>query len=587
MADPTDTQDDVTEYSGEDQPAPVGSLDVQGMPPMQGQPGLQSLGGQAPQPQRGFHPLNSLRAMLAARGAPGAPTVSQVAQQHGGLLTGLAGVLLDGISAGMHAQATAPLYGAPGSNFARGFVQNEEMPQLRQQQKQAMWHSMSAIQKDQLSMLQAHVQAMQTRGALQRAGEDALMGLTEDQRKVLDQDIQDGITEKVYESDDYTDVQNHLSELRNSAGGDGIDYWAKPTSLTWDKDGNPSGSHWVIIKDDPNKTLGISRSFQVPDGVDDDGNMSYRTVKAPADMKVRDYRKFYEQAFHDGMVQWDLAAKQRAGLGAGAGDYVKVLDPQSGKARVMSRAEAIKSKFKVISPKVTDPEISKWTTSRNELGIAQKATSTYASAIQDYNNVDEATKMKDQALMDEIMNDKDVKLLGSFSIKIGAGGNVELPVGDSLVHALDTYARAKMYANLSPQAKTLFNAMRQMEAGAPAYSRAMLESARGATQQSVNLDLGMVPNPALVIADPGGAVSQLGLFQGNISRTDRGIPDLEGVDSLDSIRQQYEQGFSSDKEAAPRVDYSRMPKGATGTAKAKDGSLHWSDAQGKDYGMVQ
>jgi hypothetical protein len=376
--------------------------------------------------------------------------------------------------------------------------------------------------------------------------------MTEDQRKQLDQDQQDGITEKVYESDNYDDVQNHLNELRHAAGVDGIDYWAKPTSLTWDDQGNPIGSHWVIIKDDPNKTLGTDRSFQVPDGVDDDGNMTMRTAKAPAGMRVRDYRKFEQDVRNKGVVQWDLAAKQQAGLGAGAADQGFAIGPD-GRLTEMSRAEAAKAHVLNTWEKANEGQMTQQRTATAMTNDVQQNVSHYRMAM---NKVFSEPITAAQSAMLDALTPKalglDIGHIGSYSI------------GFTLPEVLQKMTDAGAFSVLSDsQAEAMIDFYATM-ASVPVAQKAMIQVGR-TTDEMSGLEIRTIPTPLMDQRTFGIGMDR---FQGNLTQAASKNVRMRGMKTTEDLRQEIESG-----NASPATQPAAALPGGGAGARAK-GQVH-------------
>lgn len=310
-----------------------GGPGVMGMPaPAGGDPSdPMSVGGGAT-PQHGFHPINNLRAMLAARQAMGGPTITQQAKGYGGIVSGLAGVLLDGLSAGMRAQATAPLYGAPGSNFARGFVMNQQMPLIHQQETAAMWNALSESQQAQFKGVQAHLQYLKTLFNINDMEGQLQSGMTDEEWKALKKGEEEGTTDTLFETDDLKAADARQKEEQSKVDpASGVHIWRVAVGLRKDENGNVVGSRWAVIKDDPYAPNKTDWSWKYPTGQKNpDGSYEMKDFKLPAGTPGAAFirRQLFNDQWNIGTThakaQWKEAYTE---TGASAGRYNLMDEP--------------------------------------------------------------------------------------------------------------------------------------------------------------------------------------------------------------------------------------------------------------------
>lgn len=206
------------------------------------------------------------------RGTP--PVGSAVHARHGGLITGLAGVLLDGLQAAV----TTP----DGPNQSSE-VASKAM-QLPQQRKQAQINIQSQQQMLKVQQAQAHVQQAQTRLLASSLDDEIASGMSDAAWKFATNSVEQGTAKMVSGTGTREAAFSKLKELHDQAPGDiQGNYFAYPAGKA--KDGT---SEWAVYQTFPSKTLTDDTDFDLPGTKDQGGQVEnlHKTFPAGTPMSV-------------------------------------------------------------------------------------------------------------------------------------------------------------------------------------------------------------------------------------------------------------------------------------------------------------
>lgn len=273
-----------------------------------------------------------------------APTVSQQAESHGGLLTGLAGVLLDGLNGGMMAQASAPLYGAPGSTFARGFENQQNMPLIKQQKQQAMWDSFTKVEQDKALMAQSYMNQLMIHMQSMRLSDDVRSNMMDSDRVMADQAIEEGWGTRLATTSGPTGRQQAMSmvhDLRVKDTNFQDQYFAYP--LDHDDQGNPTD--WQVVKLDPNATLDKDQTINYPYVDATTGEVKEGSYTVHAGTPVKNFIATREGLLKGATSSLPSAEKSAETAARKAQETNVVAAMPDGTQRVMTQAEADQQKF--------------------------------------------------------------------------------------------------------------------------------------------------------------------------------------------------------------------------------------------------
>lgn len=225
----------------------------------------------------------------------------QAARKHGGLLTGLVGVLLDGLSAGVRTPQ-----GPQG--FSQSAQMAAQMPMQRQQQQMALkqqqmqFGTQQELQKAQIA--QAHVQQLQARLMAASLDDEVASGMSDAAWKFAQNSIEQGTAKSVSGLGSREAAFDKLKELHDSSSAEEQgNLFAFPSGK--DKDGN---QQWGVYQVFPNKTLQEDTKFHL-DG-DPDNGIADVDMNFPAGTPMSVYTTSTTQATRDHVAKLHTIAQQ-------------------------------------------------------------------------------------------------------------------------------------------------------------------------------------------------------------------------------------------------------------------------------------
>lgn len=206
------------------------------------------------------------------RGTP--PVGAAVHARHGGLITGLAGVLLDGLQAAV----TTP----DGPNQSAQAAQKAiDLPQQRRQQQIQIQSQQQMLKVQQA---QAHVQQAQTRLLASSLDDEIASGMSDAAWKFASNSVSQGTAKMVSGTGTREAAFSKLKELHDQASSDTQgNYFAYPSGKA--KDGT---SEWAVYETFPSKTLTEDTDFDLPGTKDQGGQIEnlHKTFPAGTPMSV-------------------------------------------------------------------------------------------------------------------------------------------------------------------------------------------------------------------------------------------------------------------------------------------------------------
>ena len=496
-----DTTSDVTAPSGTDPGADISMQDVSGATPM-----ASPLGGQQP---------GQLPPMVA--GAPPqqqtTPVGAMVHHRHGGLLTGLAGVLLDGIAAGVMTPQS-------GQGFAQAAQRAYYMPQERLQNQMAMQQFQTQQELDKAKLSQAHVTQLQSYVLANRLTDEQLAGVTDDFMKNVDDWTKQDLVDLQSTTPSREEAAQQVNQLRTQLGDKGDEVWMWPTAH--DDKGVPTT--WGIYRMNPDKEVGRDTSITVP-WVDEQGNPTSRELPIGRHTKMRDLAAFHNEQTVRGLMSIDASnVKAKAAAKPGV-----AFNQQTGeRVIVRNEAEANAQGLQGFVPNLTEPQVEKFASQHRQFNEITQNISSYRAAAQEFAA---GGKASDGALISTIINEN--KLGGE--IKLGQFGDVQLPLYSSVAEAADRVARSTAYEKLSQPGKDLVDAYIRSLSAMPSYQKALTESGRF-SREMLQLELRNIPDPTHAPADIDDKLSK---FERNVDQGSEGIPRVLGIDTVPEVRAKY------------------------------------------------
>lgn len=260
---------------------------------------------------------------IAQPGGPAPVRGSDAPKRHGGLLTGLVGVLLDGLTAGV----TTP-QGDQG--MQQSAARAMQLPQQRVQQAQA---AETATQQHQVQLAQMHIQMQQIKHMAASLNDQDLEGLTDTQKAVVGQAVKDGGLDLLGEANDREAAFKRAQELATQNKGEALNYM--PLIARHDKDGNPVWGVYQLrgkntLSSDQDMTISGSQEFKIPD----------ENFHAPAGMPWSDAMKVYVQKTRDMQAKINAASSAKRASDIQAKKSQTAVDVAKIKANAPSKAKA-------------------------------------------------------------------------------------------------------------------------------------------------------------------------------------------------------------------------------------------------------
>jgi len=260
-----------------------------------------------PQAGGGFNPLGGLDQIMGALGglSPQAPPAAQMVQQkHGGLLTGLVGVLLDGLASGM-APTAQQAFEMP-MRMQQMRMQQQQM-QLQQQKMQEEMAMEPVMEK--AKMAQAAINIMHAGHLMRDMKKEQQLDVLGAQGKYFESAVEDGRAEATGTAPTQQDAIKRVQELQAQNKDKALNIGYLPTK--WDDNGDPS--EYTIYEAYPKGTLQSAFHYTLKGdsevGVDDE------PVDIPAGTSEADARNILSTAVtnHKGLIQMrhDAATQTR------------------------------------------------------------------------------------------------------------------------------------------------------------------------------------------------------------------------------------------------------------------------------------
>jgi hypothetical protein len=164
------------------------------------------------------------------------------------LLTGLVGVLIDGLQAGVQTPQS-------GQGFSQSAARAAQMPQERQQQQMAQE---TAKGQHELQMAQMHIQMQQIKHMAAKLSDEDLENLTDNQKAMVSQAIKDEGISLLSTATDRTAASDKVSELQRQDHEQALNYMSLIASH--DAQGNPV---WGVYQLRPKNTLSADQDFPI------------------------------------------------------------------------------------------------------------------------------------------------------------------------------------------------------------------------------------------------------------------------------------------------------------------------------------
>lgn len=514
----------------------------------------------------------------------------QATRRHGGLLTGLVGVLLDGLSAGVRTPQ-GPNGFAQSAQMAAQMPQQRQQQQMALQQQQMQFGTQQELQKAQIA--QAHVQQLQARLMAASLDDEVASGMSDAAWKFAQNSIEQGTARSVSGLGSREAAFDKLKELHDSSSAEEQgNLFAFPSGK--DKDGN---QQWGVYQVFPNKTLQEDTKFHL-DGDPDNGIPDIdKTYPAGTPMSV--YTTDTSQLTRDLIAKHHTVAmmnkpdptkvitgvkngqpenqllntrtKEVTNVGqSGQGviaqqkadrsdakqaqkdtkDTVYGFDQNANEQVMTNRADAEARGLQgIYSVKAGD--IEKDRGAIRQLGDVQLNTSRYRMAAQAYAGLPASTRVDDQLKLHDLLNKAGAF---DFDFSVSEGGHVKLPLISALVEGLNRQQKSDAYAGLSKQGKDLYDAYLRTMASVPAYQKALTNIGK-ANKEMMELELANVPNPSLEAADQARKLDQ---FQENIDRATTGFPRMPGLPMPKDIRASVEGQSSGGSKFVSREDATKV-----------------------------
>lgn len=494
-------------------------------------------------------------------GVPSAPamTPSQaITQKHGGLLTGLASVLIDGLTAGL----TTP---QSGQGMEQSAAKAMQLPQQRQQQQMNI-QSQQLMLKAQLA--QSHIQDLQSRLMLSSLNDELESGMTDMAWKFFNKALDNGQAKMVSGEGTREAAASRLKELHDQNPDKANNLFLAP--------GMTKGSFgvWEVYPKNASKE---DQEYTIPG--DEDSGIPDQNLKFPAGTDMGTMKTMISSATRDQIAKIHaastaqqtqakategaanrtsrekIAADRNAAQGQRAAtaqankdakqqqkddrDTVYGMNPQTSELEMTSRSDAEQRGLQgIYSVKAGDIQKDKQAT--RQLNDVQLNTSRFNTAIQ-------AAQQKGISGTDYVNMHSILNKAGALdlNVAIGEGGNIKLPVISSLIEGLNREVNSEAYAKLSPEAKGLLDGYIRTLASVPAYQKALTGIGRS-NKEMLDLELANIPNPTMKPADMARKMQQ---FQENIDRATEGFPKFPGMQSPKEVKQQLSGKFASREDA--------------------------------------
>src|SRR5262249_2364139 len=175
------------------------------------------------------------------------------------------------------------------------------------------------------------------------------------------------------------------------------------------------------------------------------------------------------------------------------------------------------------------------TTSQKQFNDVQANTSRYTAAINAYKaaNLPPWQLASDQLNLHNLLNKAGVY---DAEVSIAKGGEIRLPLINAITEGMSRESKTEAYANLSPEAKDLYDGYLRTMASVPVYQKALAGIGRS-NKEMLDLELNNIPNPSL---SPDDMKRRISAYQENIDQGVVGIPRMPGIPTTKDIRAKFE-----------------------------------------------
>ena len=234
-------------------------------------------------PGGGYNPLADLNQIMGALGQlPGPqqpPAGAQITQRHGGLLTGLAGVLLDGLAGGL-----APTAEEAFQRPMQRQQQQMQMAEMQLRQQQAQQEMAMAPIKMKAQMAQSAINILQAGHMLRDLSKEHQIDMLGAQYKYTQTAIDEGRARLDATAPTLKDAQARMQELQAQNKDTALNYGYAPTK--WDDQGN--ATEYGVYESYPKGAL--QKDFEYTFAGDKELGINEEHVKLPAGMQESEAR---------------------------------------------------------------------------------------------------------------------------------------------------------------------------------------------------------------------------------------------------------------------------------------------------------
>jgi hypothetical protein len=512
---------------------------VMGVPPTETGALTQGLTQGYQQQQQGGGDRGLTDAIVAGSQPGAGPSVTA---KHGGLLTGLAGVLIDGLAAGLAPNQTAAM---ETPMRIQQMQQQRQQGQMRQQQMQMQQQKL----QEELAQGPARAQAMKWEAMQKQMTAVHMMDQMKHEDvmnslgmfgKVGDAAIKQGIATPVATATNLDDAMKQVQDMVQK------DPNSHPGIVP-----NQDGSQLTIIRSDPKGVLKedipLSRPGSAGTPIDPNDpskgmvpgtqyDAENITLKKGMDWQEANllHSDFQQRSNHLSATAQqatkDYTAQQAAGQ-KDMGKSVAVYDPNSQQETLMNQQAA---KAQNIDPQniraVTPKEIADSDRVTTELNVAEAPAIRYGNAISNWSQMSQQQRDADRSHFQAVMGPD---IMGG-KIKIGSVGEIStdnIPGLGELAYGANQMMRSDQFRQLSPQGQDMIRNYAALLDNQRFTQAAILRSPRAgqnigkADQQSFYSNM---PSIYDVAADPTDAQTKLGMYRNKINMAREGLLTRRG-----------------------------------------------------------
>lgn len=489
------------------------------------------------------------------------PMGAQITQQHGGLMTGLAGLLIDGLYAGMAPNREAA-FEMP-MKLAQQRNQQAEM-EIRQQQLQEEMRE--APIRERLQLAQAQMLELNLHRETEEQGMEELMGKSA--KAFADKSIAAGTADQIATADDYSQAMQNLQNLNAQNKDHQLKLFAYP--LTGDVSGK-----WGIYKAYPDKSLPEDMDIPVPKSEEyPDGNLHLKagTPMGAVTLQVNMARQ--------------MGVEHAKAQAAQAKQWYSGIDTASGLKKVVRGDQLEGSNLTQMTP-VNQQQMNKWSNDLNSVQQGQVSLNRYQSDYQKMNPSLNPTQAEAVRVLTEPDEDTAGNLVG-VNIKEAEDFVAGLRPGSGVgVKIMKSKTEQEQWERAGPEGQQLVADYYHAVISNLAYQRARMGSAPR-QREIVLAEMRALPKPGYpqsagekAFAD---TQQDMRIFRSAIPANIAGLPPETFTPSMEGQPQAPPQSLESPPAtaAAPPTDDAKVnlpiAPGANATVKSlKD--LGFSDAE--------